>query len=148
MMRVTRRAHGMSLIELMIVVVILAVIATIAVPSYRRYLLRAQRADATTELLRVRSAQEKYFLQNNRYATTDEFDDPKNAGGLGFTGTSEHGYYLIDLPIATVTTFTVRARATAGQIEDSTCQTFTVDELGVRTATDAGGADMTATCWR
>jgi type IV pilus assembly protein PilE len=143
----SRRARGVTLIELMVVVVVLAIIASIAVPSYRNYIRRAQRADAKTELLRVRRAQEAFFLQNNRYATAAEFDDAA-PGGLGFTGTSENGHFLIDLPNATVTTFTVRARATGGQVEDGQCQTFTVDEQGTRTATSGGGADTTTICWR
>ncbi|MCI0436187.1 MAG: prepilin-type N-terminal cleavage/methylation domain-containing protein [Gemmatimonadetes bacterium] len=143
-----QRARGVTLIELMVVIVVLAILASIAVPTYRSYITRAQRADARAELLRVRAAQEKFFLQNNRYATAAEFDDPPAAGGLGFTGTSEHGHYLIDLPNVTATTFTARATATAGQLEDAMCRTFTVNELGQRAATNAGGTDQTATCWR
>jgi type IV pilus assembly protein PilE len=132
----------------MIVVVIIAIIGSIAVPSYRSYMLRAHRADAKAELLRVRAAQEKFFLQNNRYATADEFDNPSADGGLGFSGTSEHGYFTVDLPEATAMTFTVRARAAGGQTEDGRCQTFTVNELGERTAQSSGGTDSTADCWR
>ena len=142
------RARGVTLIELMVVVLVLSIIASIAVPSYRTYIRRAQRADAKTELMRVRGAQEKFFLQNNRYATTDEFDDLPADGGLGFSGTSEHGHYTIDLPNATATTFTARARAAAGQTEDEACMTFTVNELGVRASANAGGGDTTTQCWR
>lgn len=142
------RARGVTLIELMVVVMVLAIIASIAVPSYRGYIRRAQRADAKVELMRVRSSQEKFFLQNNRYADQDEFDNLPADGGLGFTGISEHGHYTIDLPNSTATTFTARARPAAGQTEDTVCATFTVNELGVRTATNSGGGDTTAQCWR
>jgi type IV pilus assembly protein PilE len=138
------RARGVTLVELMVVVAVLAVIASIAVPSYRGYMRRAQRADATAALLQVRSAQEKFFLQNGRYATADEFDNAKEDGGLGFSGTSEHGHYTVDLPNATATTFTARAQATGGQAADSQCQTFTIDQGGVRTSTPNG----ITTCWK
>ena len=63
------RQRGVTLIELMIVVVVLAILGSISVSTYRRYMLRANRTDATTMLLRIQVAQEKFFLQNNGYAT-------------------------------------------------------------------------------
>ena len=140
------RTQGITLIELMVVVAVLAIIASIAVPSYRSYLRRAQRADATAELLRVRTAQEKFFLQNGRYADEDEFDNPLAAGGLGFSGVSEHGYYTIALDPATLTntTFDAIATATGGQVDDAPCQTFMIDEAGVRDS-DPGAI---TTCWK
>jgi type IV pilus assembly protein PilE len=146
--RALRRCRGVTLIELMVVIVVIAILGSIAVPTYRSYMLRAQRADAKAELLRVRTAQEKFFLQNNRYATVDEFDDAPADGGLGFSGTSEHGYYTIDMPVATPTTYTIRARATGGQTADGPCQTFTVDELGQRASEDGSAGDTTEICWR
>ena len=65
-MRKTNR--GFTLIEAMVVVVIIAIMASIGIPSYRQYMMRAQRADGTGALLRMASAQEKFYLQNNRYA--------------------------------------------------------------------------------
>jgi type IV pilus assembly protein PilE len=147
-MRTTARraTRGVTLIELMVVVTVLAILTSIAVPSYRSYMLRAQRADAKAELLRVRTAQERFFLQNNRYATQDEFDNLP-PGGLGFSGTSEHGHFLVDLSIATPNTFTVRARATQGQTKDGPCQTFTIDQGGVRASTNSSGQVTTNLCW-
>ena len=139
---VTRSARGVTLIELMVVVVVLAIIATIAVPSYRTYMLRAQRADAKADLLRIQSVQEKFFIQNNFYADTAALT------ARGLIGPTEHGHYTIDLPNVTKTTYTARAVAVKGQLEDETCRTFTVDELGVTKALSAGGVDNTALCWR
>ena len=66
------RSRGVTLLELMAVVVIIGVLGTLAVNSYRGYLLRANRTEARVALLRVQAAQEKFFLQNNRYADTAE----------------------------------------------------------------------------
>ena len=88
-MRKTNR--GFTLIEAMVVVVIIAIMASIGIPSYRQYMMRAQRADGTGALLRMASAQEKFYLQNNRYAGAGEMA-PAPPGGLGIPGT-EHGYY-------------------------------------------------------
>ena len=64
-----RAERGVTLIELMTVVVI-TMLASIAVPSYRRYMLRSQRTDGGTARLQLQAAQEKYYLQNNAYAPT------------------------------------------------------------------------------
>ena len=141
------RMQGVTLMELMVVVAVVSIIASVAVPSYRGYLRRAQRADATAALLQLRQAQEKFFLQNGQYADTAQLDAAP-PGGLGLSTTSEHGHYTIGLDRPTATTFTATATATGGQTEDFLCQTFTVDELGQRTAEDSGGNDSTPRCWR
>jgi len=142
----------MTLIELMIVIVIVAVLASIAVPSYRNYVMRSQRSDAKEALLRLATAQEKFFLQNNRYAVDDERDDAPPAG-LGIPA-SEQGWYALtvvapDDPAAATDGFTLTATAVEGgqQWNDTACRTFQVTDTGVRTATNSGGADNTAHCW-
>lgn len=145
--------RGVTLIELMIVVIVVAILASIAVPSYRSYLLRAQRSDARAELLRVRSAQEKFFLQNNAYADDTAEMSAAPPDGLGIAAISEHGHYDLSLETPdpdrpTVLSFRATATAREGQTADSPCQTFTVNELGVRTAENGGGTDTTAQCWR
>jgi prepilin-type N-terminal cleavage/methylation domain-containing protein len=72
------RSQGMTLIELMIVVIVVAILGTVAVSSYRSYLIRANRTEARMALLRVQAAQEKFFLQNNRYASNSERDPNDN----------------------------------------------------------------------
>src|SRR5437763_2903936 len=86
------RMRGMTLIELMVVVAIVAILASLAVGSYRRYVLRANRTDATSALLRIQVAQEKYFLQNNTY-TTDVTDLPPT--GLGVASPTTNGFYTL-----------------------------------------------------
>lgn len=129
--------------ELMVVVAVLSIIASIAVPSYRSYLRRAQRADATAALLQLRTAQEKFFLQNGQYATGAQLTTAP-PGGLGLGDTSEHGHYDVVLNRPTTTTFTATATATGGQVDDSACQTFTINELGVRGSSPNG----ITTCWK
>jgi type IV pilus assembly protein PilE len=144
-MRYTQR--GVTLIELMTVVVIVAILASIAVPSYRNYLLRAQRTDATTALLRIQSGMEKYLVQNGKY-TTDLTSAPKD-GGLGLTTISEQGFY--DLKIESTATgykATATAKTDKPQKDDKRCVLFTVDESGKRFAQDSGGGDRTTECWR
>ena len=91
------RSRGVTLLELMAVVVIIGVLGTLAVNSYRGYLLRANRTEARVALLRVQAAQEKFFLQNNRYADTAELTPGPADGGLGIAATTPNGQYAISL---------------------------------------------------
>ena len=119
MERLARRHSGVTLIELMIVIVVLAILGGISVSTYRRYTLRANRTDATTMLLRTQVAQEKFFLQQNRYATSDELTTAPPAGlglGLGSAGETPNGYYVITLD-GDDTHYTATATAQNGQTE-------------------------------
>jgi type IV pilus assembly protein PilE len=144
-----RGRRGFTLIEAMIVLVVLAILAAIAVPSYRSYLLRAQRTEATTALLRAAAAQEKFFLQNNRYAT-DLATAPPN--GLGQSTVTERGFYDVTMalsePDGSGFRITARPRPGGGQRDDSLCTRFTLDHNGLRGARNAADEDVTASCWR
>jgi type IV pilus assembly protein PilE len=129
-----RKMLGITLIELMTVVVILAIIVTISVPSYRRYLVRTQRTEATAALLQVQQAQEKFFLANNRYADDAELT-PAPPDGLGLPDVTPHGNYSISIDSPTPTTYVATATPRLAQAtDDPTCATMTVNEQGVRSS--------------
>lgn len=147
-MKATTR--GFTLTEMLITVAIVGTLTAVAVPSYRQYVMRASRADATAALLRIAGNQERFYLQNNTYASDALLDDAP-PDGLGFGGT-ERGLYDITLDpngggyqngfIATAT-----AVAGEGQADDEDCQTFTLNEQGLRFG-GTGGTDNTEACWR
>ena len=139
------RPQGVTLIEMLIVVVIVAITASAAVPSYRRCVLRAHRVEAKTALLNLVTAQEKFYLQNNGYAGHSALSTAP-PDGLGLTGTTGNGWYTIAITAASTTAFRATATAAGEQIADGDCATFTIDSLGVRGATNRGGTPSTA-CW-
>ncbi len=133
-----RRQAGFSLMELMITVAIVAILATIATANYKSYSLRANRVEARQALLSIQAAQEKFFLQNNSYATTLAQIVAPAPGGLGVpldaSGNTPGGHYQMSVVAATQTTYTVQATAIAGQVkDDAACQTYQVNEQGVFT---------------
>lgn len=94
--------RGMTLIELMIVVVILGIIAAIAIPGYQGYTKRARRSDATIALTKTANEQERYFTECNYYAanpgTAKACGTINNATSiLGVLGTSPEGHYDITM---------------------------------------------------
>jgi len=134
---------GVTLLELMTVVVVIGILTTFAVPMYRQYSMRAQRTDAKTSLLRLQTNQERFYLQNRRYGAAADLP----ALGFGVPAVSEKGAYAITIAGANATTYTATATVVGGgaldQTRDVECQTFSITAQGVRTATP----DPQQRCW-
>jgi type IV pilus assembly protein PilE len=128
-----REQRGVTLIELMVVVVIVAILASIAVPSYRNYVMRTHRTEARTALLAIAAGQEKHYVQNNTY--TDKLTDAPPTG-LGLPATTENGWYTISIESADTEGWSGKATATGGQADDTHCADFTIDQAGVKDATN------------
>ena len=144
------RQDGVTLMELMVVMIIVGVLAAVAIPSYRNYVIRSQRADAKDALLALATAQEKFYLQCNTYAADIDNATDCVAGELQATDASKNGWYDLAIDAANATSYTVSAVAAAGenQFQDEACRTFRVTDRGIRTAFDSGDVDNTAECWR
>ena len=65
-----RRNEGVTLLEVMVVVVIVGILAAVAIPAYNGYVTRSRRSDAFTALETVRAAQEMYRAEQGFYAGT------------------------------------------------------------------------------
>jgi type IV pilus assembly protein PilE len=107
------KRNGFSLIELMITVAIVAILASIAFPSYQRYTIRSSRSAVQSELLQLAGLQEKIFLNSNSYAVsvTAAYSGLSN-GGLGSSGTTADGRYALTITPTTIPTQTFQITAT------------------------------------
>lgn len=142
-----KQSKGFTLIELMIVVAIVAILAAIAYPSYTNYAFRTRRADGYEMMMRVASAQERYYTNFNKYAAS--ITDPVTATppGLGLTSTSEKGYYTVTTANGTsgdAQTFKLTATPAAVQTGDS-CGPVSLDNTGLKTAPSDTGKN--GKCW-
>jgi type IV pilus assembly protein PilE len=138
---------GVTLLELMAVVMIIGVLGMIAIPSYRQYTQRTHRVEAKTALLRLATNQERFYLQNHTYSNVIDGSNPFPA-----SSTSENGVYAIT--VATTAGWTLDYTATAtpvvgggtngvNQTDDTDCQTFSLTSTGQRTATP----NLLGRCW-
>jgi type IV pilus assembly protein PilE len=131
-------AQGFTIIELMIVVVIIGIIASIAYPNYRDYQFKSRRSDGKTFLMGAAARQEQYFLDNKSYTA--------NLSNLGYTANadtffySEKGYYKITAT-GTSLAFTLTATPSGVQAGDS-CGNLTLNESAVRGQSGTG-----SNCW-
>ena len=145
------KQQGFSLIELLIVMVVLGIIVGVGVPGYREYMRRANRADATTALLRIAAAQERFYIQNGTYASNAQLG-PAPPLGLGIGNTERNFYNLAVVPgpggLATGYFAFAVINGAEAQADDTRCAGFTINERGQRQAVDDGGGDQTDYCWR
>jgi prepilin-type N-terminal cleavage/methylation domain len=134
------RTKGFTLIELMIVVVIIGILATIAYPSYQRYVQDSRRSDARANLLQLAQFMERYYTANGRYV--DAAGDPPD---LPFTEAPRDGntkFYDLQLQNVDAQNYTLQA-VPKGAMAGDRCGTLSVDQAGVKGASAGNVSD----CW-
>lgn len=114
MYRTKRANQGFTLIEAMIVVVIVAILASIALPAYQDSVRKSKRADAQGALLGLANAMERYFTTNGSYTGADAatiFSAQVPTSG----GTA---YYTLSITANNGTSYTLRATAVGSMAGD------------------------------
>lgn len=98
------KQRGLTLLELMFVLVVLAILASIAIPNYRDYVQRSRRTDAMIALKRVANEQEQFYFDHHRYTSSLNSLNLPNVSQDGFYSLSiltvEAGYVARAIPIA------------------------------------------------
>jgi type IV pilus assembly protein PilE len=141
--------RGFTLLEIMIVVAIIGILASIAYPSYMRQIIQSQRTDARTAIFNIAQQQEEFFVQNMQYAP----DLQTLYGGAAAIASvpSPEQEYNVTIQAGCgnpCMTYTITATPAAGstQARDEQCASMSVNNLGLKTALDDGGAASTV-CW-
>ena len=145
-----RRPHscgsrGFTLVEVMIVVAIVAILSTIALPSYEAYIRKTRRTDAKNALLDLATRQEKYYSINNKYTPTltDLGYSNANSSPVYSSGNS---YY--DLTVtANATTFKGMATPKGPQLKDAECYAFTLNNTGAKGNQNGATILSPDRCW-
>ncbi|WP_423598062.1 type IV pilin protein [Roseateles sp. MS654] len=122
-------SRGFTLIELMVVVAIVGILAAIALPAYRNYVVRSQITEGIAGLTTARADMERYFQDFRTYQTV---------AGVATSPCSSFrpaGNFTITCSVLTATAYTLRA-AGSGNVSSFT---YTVDQLDQRTTDGPGG---------
>lgn len=139
----TRPMRGFTLIELLVVAGILAILAALAVPAYSRYGYRARRVEGKELLLRIVTAQERYYATYHRYGQLAELGFPDPAP-------SAKGNYQATVALssgAKPQSFVATVKPQLAQTGDA-CGALAMDDTGKKTPTSSDGpANRNGTCW-
>ncbi|UXH80306.1 type IV pilin protein [Roseateles amylovorans] len=136
-------AHrGLTLIELLVALLLVGVLLSIALPSYRQHVLKAFRAEAIQALSQLQVTQERFRSRHPRYASTLE--------ELSAPSLTPQARYRLQLVEASASGFILEALALGDQVKDRHCQRLRLRlEQGEsrRQAFDAEGNDRSDHCW-
>jgi type IV pilus assembly protein PilE len=127
-----RKTEGFSLIELIVVMAIIGILASIAIPSYTSSIQKGRRADGKVALAGAVALQERQFSLTHQYSA-----DISILGGA----TSTEGFYAMSVAyMATLggcatdkDCYTLTATAVGAQANDTSCAVLTVNSLGQKT---------------
>lgn len=137
-------SKGFTLLEMMVVIAVIGILAAIVYPNYDEYIKRGKRTEGQTFLTDLAARQERYFVQNNRYVTTEE----KLSELYGLTLVelqSSTGLYVLSLDVGGADDGGYVLTAVQ-QFTDRICGDLTLNALGDKGRT--GSANNAEQCWR
>lgn len=146
--------RGFTLIELMIVVAIVAILASVAYPSYRESVNKSRRAEARAQLMDATQYMQRFYSQNDRYDQTNAATPVAAAlpasmqvspqGAASGKQTYNIGF-VTGSP--TATTFVLEAvPKVGGPMAGDKCGALRINHVGQRKVTGTGAT--VETCWR
>lgn len=140
-----RLRSGFTLIELMVVVAIIAIIASIALPSYQNTVTKVRRGDAEDMMELFRQAMERHYSKHYNYL------DAAENGDIGVPrifhqyspSNGQNKYYQLEISRAGLDCFELKATPLAGSAQQNEpCGILYLDHAGRR-----GSANNTGICW-
>ncbi len=133
------RSRGFTLIELMIVIVIVGILASIAYPAYLNQVRESRRTEAKAALQEVMNSQERHYTTDNTYT-----NDMTDLGYANDPFTTDGGWYQVDGVACGAGGVGECIQLTATAQNDQTkdaCGNFTLNSRGQRSASGSGD------CW-
>jgi type IV pilus assembly protein PilE len=124
-----KKAKGFTLIELVVAMVIIGILASIAFPSYREYVIRGNRRAAQAAMMEIATREQQYFVANRVYAAVTK---DKATDELGFSlpdAVGDHYDYWVTVTAGAPPTFTITFEPKGTQSGDGN---LTLTSAGVK----------------
>jgi len=146
-----KKEIGFTLVELMIVIGIIGILSSIALPAYLDYAMATKRATAQSDLMKLSLFFERRYTENNSYLIPNGGTDPVSTAVCATAGGcvadidpsfSHDNYNYSYVTTPTSTSFSFQATPQGKQANDK-CGTMTISETGATTSSGTG-----TKCWR
>jgi type IV pilus assembly protein PilE len=140
--------HGVTLMELLIVVAIISIIAAVAYPNYTQFVTRSKRSVGATAMLQVADRQQQFFMDNKRYAaslTNLGYDNDSimiDDEGQVVTTASDDRIYNIRISASNIVTYELTATPQLNQAKKDNCGSLTITQTGAKGQSGTGD-----NCW-
>lgn len=129
-----KKLKGFTLTELMVVVAIISILATVALPAYNDYVLRGKLSEVGAALSDARLRQEQFYADNRNYGTAN--------GACGAVPANSHYFTLACLVGATDQTYIITATSMAGDY------VYTINQAGAKATTMFAGTIVAVADWK
>ena len=133
--------RGITLVELTVCVGIVAILASLAYPSYTRHIQRSRRAEAVATLLQIQIAQERWRSSNASYA------DRLETLNLSHLASPPETHYRFSLTLDKTGTYVATATATGAQARDTACSTLSLTLRAGQPLRSSTGSAEPDECW-
>lgn len=127
---------AMTMIELLITMLVVAITAIIAVSVFSPYVMKGHRADGINAMLTLQLTEERYRSSNATYGSLSQ---------IAGSATSPQGYYTLSISGASASGFTITATGIGSQANDmegsTACSPLTL------TVSNGSVTQTPAACW-
>lgn len=139
-----RRQQGFTLLELMIVVAVIAILATIALPTFSEYIRKGKRSEGAATIGDIQLREERYRADNPTYGSmTDLF----GTAALATSFNSNKQYYSVSVASNTATGYIVTATRKGDLATDPKCGNLIMTYSAGTAAKSVSSGDSDY-CWR
>lgn len=137
---------GFTLVEVMVVVVVVAILSMIALPTYQDAVRKARRTDAKAALTTAAQSLERYATENASTGYSTATLSNTSGATVVARASTDNGYYSLTLDPKAATTYVLSATPQGTQADDG-CKSFTLNQRGER-GVSADATKSAQECWQ